>query len=313
MSDAPKTQAVYWRCVVGFFASSLAVNPNARHLLFTNVPVPEIDGLDIARWLSRNGIETVVRPITYRLPPGSVKNWGNQFYVFDILDHLSEHREIHRAVVLDCDCVWLRPADGMVSQIDQHGALTYTMHEEDYARDEVINGLTRGQMARFLEQNGGPSLDAIPYFGGEIYAARSDVTRRIAQRARALWPAVRSQGEDAPREEAHLLSVLYAFEGIAPDTAAPFIRRMWTTFKFNDLASADADLTIWHLPAEKKTGFADLFARIAAAAELTPSTSPVQLGLTLENYARDMGWPQRRPAKLIRDLTLKIAEKFPGR
>lgn len=310
MSNEPAAQAVYWRCSVAFFASSLAVNPAARHLFFTNVRPPVIDGLDVTRWLARNGIETITLPITYRLPPGAVSSWGNQFYVFDVLDYLSRAEQIDRAVVLDSDCLWLRPADAMAAAIDRHGALTYALGEVDYPADAPINGLTRAQMARFLQANGGPVVAEIPYYGGEIYAARSDVTGRIAEVARVMWPVIAARGPDAPCEEAHLLSILYAHEGIAADTAAPFIRRMWTTFRYHDLVPGDGALTVWHLPAEKKTGFADLFRRIAARPDADPRRDGALLGLDQASYARDMGWPRRRPAKLVRDLSLKILEKL---
>lgn len=43
-SSSADFQAVYWRCVVLFFATSVRHNPDARHLLYTNVSVPPPSG-----------------------------------------------------------------------------------------------------------------------------------------------------------------------------------------------------------------------------------------------------------------------------
>jgi hypothetical protein len=309
-SDAPETQAIYWRCTVGFFASSLAVNPAARHLFFTNTRIPVIDGIDLAALFARWGVEVIVLPITFRLPTGTVGSWGNQFYIFDILDWFVGKAPAERLIVLDSDCLWLRPVKALADAIDVHAALTYELGDDEHPLGDPINGLSREQMAQFLAAHGGPKRSATPYFGGEIFAANLAATRRIAARARSLWPAVITQTPHAPKEEAHLLSIIYAAEGIAAGTANRFIRRMWTTFHHHNLAASDLDLAIWHLPAEKKTGFADLFARISAKPEIDPRTDGMQLGLTVPAYSRDMGWPRRRPWKLMRDLALKLAEKL---
>jgi hypothetical protein len=309
-SDAPSAQAVYWRCTACFFASSLAINPHARHRFYTNAALPSVDGVDFEALFDRWGVEVVTLPITYRLPKGSVGSWGNQFYIFDVLDHIASERGDAAHVVLDSDCLWLAPVDAMLADIAREGALTYLLDGSEHAEDEPINGLTRQGMARFLAANGGPQLPATPYYGGEIFAARSDTIGKLAARARALWPQVCEQGSAAPREEAHFLSVLYALEGIAPATANRYIRRMWTTFRHNNLRRSDADLTIWHLPVEKRTGFADLFARIMRDPALHPARDGAAMGLDRQTYARLMGWPRRSLRKFLRDLCMKLCEKL---
>lgn len=309
-SDAPETQAVYWRCTVCFFASSLALNPAARHLFFTNTRVPVIDGLDLAQLFARWGVEVIDLPITYRLPRGAVGSWGNQFYIFDVLDWFDAQAPASRLIVLDSDCIWLRPVDEMERAIDEYGALTYELGDDEHAAGSAINGLSREGMAQFLADHGGSASERIAYFGGEIYAASLAETRRIVAHARTLWPVVVAQSPDAPKEEAHLLSIIYALEGVVAQTGNPFIRRMWTTFHYHNLLSKDRDLTIWHLPAEKKTGFADMFARIADNHSAHPAHDADLLGLTFRQFAGDMGWPRRRPRKFARDLALKLVEKL---
>jgi len=309
-SDAPEAQAIYWRCTVCFYASSLALNPGAKHIFYTNCAAIRVDGINVLELLAGWGVEIRTVPITWRLPRGAVGAWGNQFYVFDAIREFVASESAERLVLLDSDCLWIKPVEPMETAIDREGALTYRLSEGQPAPDKPINGLSPAGMARFMAVHGGPKLPETPYFGGEVYAATREASQRLLHRAELIWPQVVAGVEDAPREEAHLLSIAYVIEGIASGTCNPFIRRMWTTFKHNNLQPSDGDLTVWHLPAEKKTGFADLFREIVAVAGLHPSRDAKAMGLTVENYARHMGHPRRRLGKFLRDASLKVAEKL---
>ena len=110
-------QAVYWRCVVGFFATSARVNPDAEHRLYTNVDaVPDVDGLQTEAFLGELGVETVVLPYASRPPAGWFPAWANQFYVLDVAAHLAETLPADDAVgvLLDSDCVFTRPVGPLV-------------------------------------------------------------------------------------------------------------------------------------------------------------------------------------------------------
>jgi hypothetical protein len=253
----------------------------------------------MAAILDSYNVETISLPITYRLPAGSVGSWGNQFYICDIISHAALTPQGERLIVLDCDCLWKKSVAAMEAAIDDHGALTYLLGEDEHPANEAINGLTRADMAHFLVANGGYQIDEIPYFGGEIFAASQSAIARIAERIERLWPAVLKQGAYAPREEAHLLSVCYQLEGIPSGSANPFIRRMWTTFHHNNLKPGDEALAIWHLPAEKRTGFAELFHAVAAGEPLDA-----------DFLNRAVGYPRRNLRKFAKDISLKIVEKL---
>lgn len=309
-SDAVTSQAIYWRCAVVFFASSLAVNPLLPHRFYTNVELPVIDGFDVAEAFARWGVAVTRLPAAHRLPAGTVTSWGNQFYVFDIVRHFVEHQDDERLVLLDSDCVWRRSAALLGSAIDRHGALTYPLDFEEHAEGEAINGLSRAGLARFARAHGAMVDAGIAYCGGEILALRRELAGRLIVQFDRLWPAVVAGGPDAPREEAHLLSAIYALEQIPLGTASPFIRRMWTTFRHSNLDPADCRLAIWHLPAEKRMGFVNLFRSIAQAARCDPRSDAEAMGLSRNAIHKAMGWPHRSPAKLVRDLRLKLAEKL---
>ena len=307
-SNTPEAKAIYWRCVLCFFASSIVVNPHASHVFFTNAKLPIIDGVIVSKAFEQWRVNVVELPISYRLPPGSVNVWGNQFYIFDIISHLAKSGQHARYIVLDSDCVWMRPVTALETSISKYGVLTYLLDETEYKAAQSINGLSRQGMACFLSSFGGEPRETLPYCGGEIFAATLAEIDRLAKEVDKFWPHVLAGEEDSPKEEAHLLSVLYAKNGYEVGTANSFIRRMWTTFKHNDVTAADFDLTIWHLPSEKKSGFRNLFAKLAAANG--DYRNPAALGFRPELYGTAMGVPRRNMIKLAQDLAAKLGESL---
>ena len=308
-SDSPAGHLVYWRCVVCFFASSLRVNPAARHMFFTNVDLPKVDGIDLASLFTGWAIEVVRLPVHHRLPPGTVSSWGNQFYVLDIVDYLAAHVDAVRSIILDSDCVWVRNSAALDAAIDHHGMVTFVEEGAYLDPAEPINGLSRREMTDFLRRmTKSEPIEAIPYFGGEIFAATQDAIHDVATRTSTLWPEVFNRTDNAPHEEAHFLSIIAAMRGDASATANPFIRRMWTSFKHNTLRADDGDLTIWHLPAEKRSGFAALYKHISP--HLKAGTLPDAMPIDVALYARLMGIPRRTPQKFIVDAFYKVVRRL---
>ena len=308
-SDCPQAQAAYWRCTVCFYASSLAHNPDRRHVFYTNTRVPVVDDIDLDALLRDWGVEIAGLPITWKLPQGEVGSWGNQFYVFDVLEHFAAEGATDRLILLDSDCVWTAPAGSIERTIDIEGMPTYLLDETEHPAGEPINGLSREGMAAFLAAHGGAQARSIPYYGGEILAINAATAPAILGHARTWWPEIVAGADNAPREEAHLLSICAAREGIAGGGLNPFIRRMWTTFRVNNVSRADYDLDIWHLPAEKRTGFADLFRDIVAHRG-DPRRDAAAMGLGGQNLSRRMGVPRRSPVKFVRDAGAKLKEKL---
>ncbi|HMB92919.1 MAG TPA: hypothetical protein VKP65_18865, partial [Rhodothermales bacterium] len=170
-SSTTAFQAVYWRCVVVFFATSLRHNPDAQHVLFTNMPhLPTVDGFDIAAFFDRHGIDHIQVPFTYQPPPGYHPQWRNQFYMLDLIERMAQMVEADDVLfLLDSDCVWVESADRMCKALNQHGLLTYDMA---YPKDHVINGLTRMEMKAVFEDIEDDRVAELPdYYGGEFFAA----------------------------------------------------------------------------------------------------------------------------------------------
>lgn len=311
-SSTPHFQAVYWRCVAVFFATSVRNNPTARHRLYTNQrPAPVVDGLDVHRFLQRLGVEFVSLPFTYQPPPGYHPAWRNQFYLFDIVQHLAATSTAGDVLfVLDSDCFWINAATQMREEVRHHGLLTYDV---GLPPGERQNGLTRVDMQLLYERLLERPLEAPPpYLGGEFYAATGAATQKVAEEIDRLWQTQLrwfAEGSLKFNEEAQALSFIYYRLGYATGTANRYIKRIWTTLlRSNNAFPEDYALTLWHVPAEKRYGIPRLFQAVRDPA--SPFwTLPV--GKDLAAYlGRFLGIPQRSREKFLDDLRGAVRYKL---
>ncbi|WP_412068479.1 hypothetical protein [Rubrivirga sp. IMCC43871] len=316
--SSDRFQAVYWRCVAVFFASAKRWAPDARLVLYTNVPaVPAVDGQPMAPFLDRLGVEIVRLDYSFQPPEGYYGAWRNQFYVFDAIRDLAERTpDDGVAMLLDSDCVWARSPDRMAAMTQRHGTLTY-----DLGRPEGIaeNGLTLEDLGA-LHTELAPDFGADtpdtspPYIGGELVAATGHALRRADGLLDALWAEMlrrHQAGLPTYNEEAHALGFVYHVLGAPYGTANPYLRRIWTTLLSGDDSRApDLDLTVWHVPGEKRYGLRRLFVEV-----LRPDGPFWTLdGDAWRTWAgRQLGLPGRSLAKTARDLPVALRDKLRAR
>ena len=322
MSSSTGFQDIYWRCVTCFFNSSLRYNVGAHHLFFTNTDIPIVDGVNLADLFLSLGIQIIHLPITFRLPSGQANSWGNQFYILDIIKYVAANKCQDNLIVLDCDCVWTMTAEPISEAISRHGCLTYTLNGEHHPWDASINGATRQEMATTLHRwTSARGIDApvsvqnapcIHYHGGELFAATKQVCCDLAVLTESLWCwwLEAGSGGRGIKEEAHFLSILYASQSYSNYTANVFIKRIWTTFRVRNSKQSDCDLAIWHLPAEKKTGFRRLFREITGRRREAWAAAPEQDYKKM--LGRILGIPRRGPKKLFLDICQKSTERARG-
>lgn len=265
-SSAPDFQAVYWRAMSTMFASSVRNNPTARHVLFCNTSPPNTERLPIMDLFAQWGVELVTVPFTYRGAAPETRQFGNVLYLFDVVKYLAEHLDEGTILILDPDCVWVRSAEALASLVEARGAVFY---DSGYPPTQDNNGLTRRQLAVIADAffDDAPLDDAAPpvFVGGELYAVTATENRRIAQWIDGClqWnDALRRDGKSPLVTEEHFLSLLAHRAGYDTSGAAAHIKRIWTTFHHRTSAPSDLGLSIWHLPSEKRTGFAALFNEI---------------------------------------------------
>ena len=293
---------VYWRCVALFFASSSRHNPDAQHKLFVNRPdVPDIGSFKTGAFLKKLGVEVVVVPFTYAPPPDYYSAWRSTFYLLDVIKHISavsQPGEQH--LVTDSDCLFIKNAQSLAQAINQYGLLTY---DTQFPPEEDANGLSRLGLRALYEDLDGCTISEIPgYCGGDIFAGTSAGIQQFSAAIDPVWKESlerHARHESHFNTEEHFLSYLAYKLGYAVGTANPFISRIWTGRKYQTAKLSDFDLTLWHLPAEKKYGLRRLF---SAMTQPDSRFWTVPVGDEFARYvASYMGIPKSSMIKKSRD------------
>jgi hypothetical protein len=304
-SSARRFQNVYLRCLVVCMASARRHAPDARLVIVSNAEIDTFDGR-VGRMLRRLVDELHVEwaVVPYSFNPGLDWSpaWRNQFYVFDALEYLTADSAPDQATVLiDSDIVIWQSLESLTRDCITDGFVSYLA---GYGREDRINGLTRSDLARSaIRLFGGDQDDSLPYLGGEFLAGSNKVLSAMIDDARGVWEKVRAaqaDGDPLALEEAHLVSVLAAQRGLRIGNGNQHVRRMWNgTFSPSTVTSDDLQLTMWHLPSEKRFGFRRLYKDIARVGPAEWTRLP---DVTWRrSVAARLGVPRRHLSKRILD------------
>jgi len=262
-STSEKFQNTYWKCIVSFYYTSLRKNPKAKHIFYTNAThFPVVEGLKTKKFFENNGIEVRKQPLTNQTPIDWHSAWRNQFYVFDILQDLSgKVKEDDAIAVLDSDCIINQNLEELFEQIRKYGSIGYLV---GYDPQHVINGINIIQMqelyTRFYNEK-----TAVQYYGGEFIGIKGGYLNPLLEEYRLLWKKnyeLYKEKQIKLNEEAHFLSLLYHKLNLANSSGNKYIKRIWNGLNYNNVQPDDQSLSIYHLPAQKTTGFPYFFNRI---------------------------------------------------
>jgi hypothetical protein len=313
-SADPAVQQVYVRCVIVFFAvASRVLGKSARFRLYTGDEAHflKMAGEDNARTLREIGVEIITIPLRHLTPEGYFGSFRNQFYIFDILNYIAQEGTEANHLVLDSDCLVIRPLDDLFHDVMQKSALTLDVQ---YGPEQEINGLSRKQMGGlYRELSGRPMPERPIYFGGEFFAATSRCIREMIPIAASAWQqclARHAAGLPKFTEEAHLLSYLYYALGIETCTANRYSRRIWTGLHYRNGVPADRELAILHVPNEKRLGLKKLYHLFRDPG------SWVNKGPTTEEWVRRVqkivGVPRPSVWKLGEEFAVRVFERLSG-
>lgn len=304
-SADPMVQAVYWRCIVVLFASARITNPDVHLVLFSNVRPPTMDG--IAKLLDSFGVESRLVPLHARLPRSKTPSWGNVLYFLDIFASLEGEQDARKIALIDSDVLVMKKLETLYARIEAHafvGHLMATGAEED------VNGMTLRQMAQAAGEIDGRDHGAeIAHYGGELFGTRMGEWRARQALFAGLFDAAMSDRGACGKAttEEHFWSI--AFATMPPEaigSAAGVLKRMWTSPRFNNVVPGDEQLPLWHLPAEKRYGLADLFTDVRKG-RIDVSTSPDELRAVAQSRC---GIPHKTLFKINRDGVRQIAAKI---
>lgn len=301
-----RVQAVYWRCLLVLFTSARITNPELRLALYTNVAPPVVDGVHIAARLADLGVELRLRPLTRRMPAGRVASWGNVLYFFDITDDLAGEDPALRFAIVDSDILVARSIAPLFAMLD---AAEFVAYDVDTRPDVTVNGLSRNEMTEVArEVLGYAGEQPVLHLGGEFLAATVGAWQQRGAAFARLFALGEAGAGVAGRisTEEHIYSIALAANPGPVALANGMLRRIWTSPRHNTARNGDTDHALWHLPAEKRYGFADLFADIAAG-RIDAATSPEDLR---RRAGLRMGLPAKTLNKILHDGVRQIAAKL---
>lgn len=277
-STSRKFQDTYWKCIVSFYYTSIMKNKNAKHVFYTNSKdFPIVDGFNVKEFFDNNDVEVREQELTNKTPVDWHSAWRNQFYVFDIMNDLSNYvNENDSVIILDSDCVINNELDELFREIQDYGLVSYLI---GYEKNHVINGIDTIQMNelynQFYKEDGN-----IEYYGGEFIGIKGEYVKELLKEYRYLWKQnYQNYKENKMKlnEEAHFLSVLYHKLNLANNLGNKYIKRIWNGLNYNNVQDNDKHLDIYHLPAQKTTGFSYFFERVVKEKKNCSSKDMIKL------------------------------------
>ncbi len=266
-STSPEFQAVYWRCIVLFYETSLRFHKDMKHLFFTNTEkLPIVDGLNIKEYFNTHDIEVICLKNLYPLPNNYFGSFRNQFFEFSIIDHIAKIiNKGDMLMLLDSDCVFVRSLEPAFDEFKNSNAPA-TTYIINYKEKYEMHGL-HGKEMKAIYEDLGLSLNKNPYYsGGELLFAKASFFIDVAEDFKTLYDYLMERHRNKKikfNEEAHVLSYYYYKLGATLGGMDNYIRRIWTNRNyFRNVRKKDLQLSIWHLPSEKRVGIHNLFKEI---------------------------------------------------
>jgi hypothetical protein len=301
-SSSLKFQQIYLKCIIVFFATTIRQNPNAHHVLCTNLEkLPDIGNTETEKLLEQIGVEIVRLPFTFEPPEKYFNSWKSTFYKLDLVKYFSKTCDKNEAAFcLDSDCVWIDSIEGLAAEIQRSGYVTYnTGFNEKYK----ISHINRRDLSQLYRELGLSLNEEIPvYCGAELIAAKDKNFQKLLGEIERGWEFSLEQFKKNKTKfntEEHLLNFAYNSLQAPLGNGNPYIDRIWTTLGgFNNASDRHLNLTIWHLPFEKKYGFKRLFEKVVDFQSEFWQVPENELAGYLSRF---FGIPKRTPQKLIID------------
>lgn len=249
--------AMYYRCMVVCYASIQRLYPQARLVLFSNTELPE----PYANQLASLGVKTVILDGRYVVDSAFSNNFPGCLYTLDVIAYLSKQtHDFQHLILLDNDCIMRRRLDELFDGADNQAISAYAIGYEAAA---VANGQSRASLTLALSYLQQKMLDhPILMYGGEFFAIPSGQLATMAQNIETFWSWMKNNGISLfgnQLTEEHVMSVALAMQPERIRKVTTEIKRIWTTEHFSTVVGNESEISIWHLPSEKKKGLAKLY------------------------------------------------------
>lgn len=250
---------MYYRCMVVCYASLRRLYKEAQLVLFTNQELPEPFNSQLQLLV----VKTVYCASRFVDDSGFSNGFPGCLFTLDVIEHLAKAQlaDFDCFILLDNDCIIRHRLDEMIE--DLIGNQVIYAYEPGYPVNMVANGQSRASLTLALSYMQSQMISTpIPLYGGEFYAIPAKLLPDIAQHIQTFWNWMKAEGKtifgDNLTEE-HVMSAALAMNNINVRSADAYVKRIWTTEHFSTVDGSESTIPVWHLPSEKKKGFAKLY------------------------------------------------------
>ena len=234
---------IYLRSLVVCFASLRRWNSDLHLRLVVNAPIETW----VHRRLADFRVEVEVTPFDHEPPPDFYPRFAGSLFLLDVLSlHADEH-----TLYLDPDVLCVGP----IHEAFAHSSGRVGVLPIEYEPQEVVNGLSLLDSQEIHESLGAEGVPTVHY-GGEALILEGELRGVVLQRCEIAWQAALDffrLGRPTFTTEEHILN--FALRDLPTYDISDQIKRVWTTSRYRNVDGYEADLVLWHLPAEKGRGF----------------------------------------------------------
>jgi hypothetical protein len=294
----------YWQCCITFFATSVKVNPNERHVLYTN----DFDdvifiGINLKEFLLDLGIEIIYHPMeVFNVPDKFTSMLAGAFYKLEVLNDLGENNDSD-VCLLDSDCVWIKPCDPIKRILKTGKIILFDVYKLKNLETENPHGTSRKELLEAFKEIKPDYPNPTPVmYGGEIIAGNAKNIKVIAQKLRSAYQQIIPESGELPKFKngKKFMDGMEVFSSFVynmlnmkhvDSEEAGIMRRIWTAPNINNASITDMNLMIWHLIAEKHRGIPILSERVLEKNSVFWRLENEKIGEFLGGY---LGIPERK-------------------
>ena len=264
-------RAIYWSIATVLLCTSIRQNPGIRHLVYTNSRIDvAVGSVKIRRLLKSLGVEVIDLPFRTFVPPSShCRQFRNAFYKLEVLSELA-HQCAGGALLLDSDCIALKPATQLIELCRSGGLVVYDVYRRGDINSLAPHGISRAAMGTCFRSLDADYPEPAPiWFGGEFVGGCSAALAKCGEfMKRAFEPVKRDvisrdirmpNGAGFFDNDEFFSSFVYNKIDIPKREVAGAFSRLNSVGSDADPRSVSQGLVFAHLPGEKSTGLRHLF------------------------------------------------------
>jgi hypothetical protein len=259
-SDEWAFQKCYWDCIVSFFHSAKKnatdISIQYEFWFFTNKELPDAYDFSLNEYFEKNGVKVIFfEPFHIPIDP-KFAQFNSQFVMIDIFKSAEKYIEKGDCfLIFDSDCIFVKdlPCNKLV-ELDKIGL---QFIKNSWVGEAISNGISNKDFNTSSGEIISSDILCIDYWaGGEYFGLNSNNLIKFNEIADLYYQKNLFLEKPLMTEEQLFTLIFYIINAGVFSEASPFIDRIWTQPNYRTTNySLHSNLSVLHLPAEKRSGF----------------------------------------------------------